>query len=170
MYDKLFTFLNKYFKKATLFRILFNMSPMYKRSCGKIIFTSEDLHVVKIKIPLSYKNKNYVGSIFGGSLFAATDPIYMIQLMQILGKDFVVWDKKTEIKFKRPAYDNAFATFEFTTTEINKILQKVEVENEIDYTKILHITDKKGTIFAELDKTLYIASKAFYKQKRSLKV
>ncbi len=143
---------------------------MYKRSCGKIIFTSEDLHVVKIKIPLSYKNRNYVGSIFGGSLFAATDPIYMIQLMQILGKDFVVWDKKTNIKFKRPAYENAFATFEFSKLEIEEIVQKVKTQNEIDYTKILHITDKNGTIFAELDKTLYISTKAFYKQKRSLKV
>jgi len=103
MYETLFTFLNRYFKKATLFKVGFNLSPMYKRSCGKISFASEDLHVVKIKIPLSYKNKNYVGSIFGGSLFAATDPIYMIQLMQILGKDYVVWDKKTDIKFKRPA-------------------------------------------------------------------
>lgn len=169
MYDKLFSFLNRYFKKATLFRVLFNISPMYKRSCGKIIFASEDLHVVKIKIPLSYKNKNYVGSIFGGSLFSATDPIYMIQLMQILGKEFVVWDKKTEIKFKRPAYENAFATFEFTTNEINEIIQKVQSENEIDYIKILHITDKNGTVFAELDKTLYISTKTFYKQKRSLK-
>ena len=170
MYETIFTFLNRYFKKATLFKVGFNLSPMYKRSCGKIIFASEDLHVVKIKIPLSYKNRNYAGSIFGGSLFAATDPIYMIQLMQILGKDYVVWDKKTDIKFKRPAYEHAFATFEFKTTEINEIIQKVKAENEIDYTKTLHITDKNGTIFAELDKTLYIATKAYYKQKRSLKV
>jgi hypothetical protein len=169
MYDKLFTFLNRYFKKATLFRVGFNISPMYRRSCGKIIFASDDLHVVKIKIPLSYKNKNYVGSIFGGSLFSATDPIYMIQLMQILGKEFVVWDKKTEIKFKRPAYENAFATFEFTSSEIEEIKQKVQSENEIDYNKILHITDKNGTIFTELDKTLYISTKTYYKQKRSLK-
>ncbi len=169
MYDKLFTILNRYFKKATIFKVLFNISPMYRRSCGKIIFASEDLHVVKIKIPLSYKNKNYVGSIFGGSLFAATDPIYMIQLMQILGKDYVVWDKKTDIRFKRPAYENAFATFEFTGLEIEEIKQKVQAENEIDYTKILHITDKNGTIFTELDKTLYISTKTFYKQKRSLK-
>jgi len=169
MYDKFFTFLNRYFKKATIFKVLFNISPMYRRSCGKIIFASEDLHVVKIKIPLSYRNKNYVGSIFGGSLFAATDPIYMIQLMQILGREYVVWDKKTEIRFKRPAYENAFATFEFTSHEIIEIIQKVEVENEIDYTKILHITDKNRTIFAELDKTLYISTKAYYKQKRSLK-
>ncbi len=89
--------------------------------------------------------------------------------MQILGKDFVVWDKKTNIKFKRPAYENAFATFEFSTTEINEIIEKVQSENEMDYTKILHITDKNGTIFAELEKTLYISTKVYYKQKRSLK-
>lgn len=170
MYETLFTFLNRYFKKATLFKVGFNLSPMYKRSCGKIIFASEDLHVVKIKIPLSYKNRNYVGSIFGGSLFAATDPIYMIQLMQILGKDYVVWDKKTAIKFKRPAYEHAFATFEFSTAEINEIIQKVKDEKEVDYTKRLHITDKNGIVFAELDKTLYIATKAHYKEKRGLKV
>lgn len=169
MYDKLFTFLNRYFKKATILKVGFNISPMYRRSCGKIIFASEDLHVVKIKIPLSYRNKNYVGSIFGGSLFAATDPIYMIQLMQILGKEYVVWDKKTDIRFKRPAYENAFATFEFTSVEIEEIKQKVQSENEIDYTKILHITDKNGTIFTELDKTLYISTKTYYKHKRSLK-
>ncbi|MES2863775.1 MAG: DUF4442 domain-containing protein [Bacteroidota bacterium] len=169
MYDKLFTFLNRYFKKSTIFKVGFNLSPMYRRSCGKIIFASEDLHVVKIKIPLSYKNKNYVGSIFGGSLFSATDPIYMIQLMQILGKEYVVWDKKTQIRFKRPAYENAFATFEFTSHEIEEIKQKVQSENEMDYTKTLHITDKNGTIFTELDKTLYISTKTYYKQKRSLK-
>ena len=102
MYDKLFAFFNRFFEKATLFRVMFNISPMYRRSCGRLIFVSKDLHVVKIKISLSYKNKNYVGSMFGGSLFSATDPIYMIQLVQILGNDYVVWDKATEIKFKKP--------------------------------------------------------------------
>ncbi|WP_235270985.1 PaaI family thioesterase [Flavobacterium sp. 316] len=92
--------------------MMFNISPMYRRSCGKIFFVSDDLHVVKIKIPLTYKNKNYVGSMFGGSLFSATDPIYMIQLMQILGKEYVVWDKSTEIRFKRPVYANAFVTLQ----------------------------------------------------------
>ena len=111
MYDALFQFLNRFFKKATLFKTLFNLSPMYRRSCGKILTVSEDLHHVKVVIRLSYKNKNYVGSMFGGSLFAATDPIYMIQLMQILGKEYVVWDKATEIKFKRPVYQNAFVRF-----------------------------------------------------------
>ncbi|NJM80273.1 MAG: DUF4442 domain-containing protein [Flavobacterium sp.] len=167
MYDSIFNFLNRFFKKATLFKIMFNISPMYRRTCGKITFVSSDLHVVKIKIPLTYKNKNYVGSMFGGSLFSATDPIYMIQLMQILGKEYVVWDKSTEIKFKRPAYKNAFATFEFSTKEIATIIANVDEKKEIDMVKKLYITDGKETVFTELDKTIYISTKENYKAKRA---
>lgn len=148
---------------------MFNIAPMYRRSCGRIISVSEDIHVVKIKIPLSYRNRNYVGSMFGGSLFAATDPIYMIQLMQILGKDYVVWDKATAIKFKRPAYKNAFATFAFSQEEIQEIKNKVVAENEVNYIKKLQITDENDIVFTELDKTLYISSKEYYKEKKSLR-
>lgn len=169
MYDTVFSFLNRFFKKSTLFKTMFNISPMYRRSCGRITYVSEDLHVVKVKIPLSYKNKNYVGSMFGGSLFAATDPIYMIQLMQILGKEYVVWDKSTNIKFKRPAYTNAFVTFEFSPNEISEIIEKVSIEKEIDLVKKLYITNTDTTVFTEIDKTIYISSKQHYKEKRSNK-
>ena len=165
MYDKLFAFFNRFFEKATLFRVMFNISPMYRRSCGRLIFVSKDLHVVKIKISLSYKNKNYVGSMFGGSLFSATDPIYMIQLVQILGNDYVVWDKATEIKFKKPVYQNAFATFEFSANEIADIKNRVSTENAINYVKKLYITNEKHVPFTELDKTIYISSKSHYKKK-----
>lgn len=169
MYDSIFSFLNRFFKKSTLFKTMFNISPMYRRSCGRITYVSEDLHVVKVKIPLSYKNKNYVGSMFGGSLFAATDPIYMIQLMQILGKEYVVWDKSTDIKFKRPAYTNAFVTFEFSPNEISEIIEKVTADKEIDLVKKLYITNTDTTVFTEIDKTIYISSKQYYKQKRANK-
>ena len=169
MYDTIFQFLNRFFKKATLFKTLFNLSPMYRRSCGKILTVSEDLHQVNIVIRLSYRNKNYVGSMFGGSLFAATDPIYMIQLMQILGKEYVVWDKATEIKFKKPVYQNAFVKFEFTTDEIQYIKQRVEAEKEIDLVKQLVITDRNEKIYTEISKTIYISSKTYYKEKRAKK-
>lgn len=110
-----------------------------------------------------------MGSIFGGSLFSATDPIYMIQLINILGNDYVVWDKSTNIRFKRPAYKDAFAEFVFSTDEITKIQQKVAKENEIDYIKNLHITDVNGTVFCELEKTIYVANKKFYQEKRKRK-
>lgn len=169
MYDKIYVFLNKFFKKATLFKTMFNLSPMYKRSCGKITFVSDDLFLVKVKIKLSYKNRNYVGSMFGGSLFSATDPIYMIQLMHILGNDYVVWDKSSEIRFKKPAYENAYVVFEFSKEEIDTIITQVALNHEFNYTKNLIITDKNGAVFTDLNKTLYISTKTHYKMKKNLR-
>lgn len=169
MYDKLAKLLSPYIKGATLFKILFNLSPMYRRSTGRIQSVSEDLLKVVVKIPKSYKNNNYVGSIFGGSLFSATDPIYMIQLIQVLGKEYVVWDKSTTIRFKRPARETAYAVFEFSVDEIEEIKSRVREEKEIDVVKLLPITDKDQRIFAEAEKTIFISDKAFYKNKRQQK-
>lgn len=85
MYRTIANIAKRFFTDAQIYKYGFNWSPMYKRSTGKIIEVSDDLHYVKIKIPLSWKNRNYVGSMFGGSMLSATDPIYMIQLINILG-------------------------------------------------------------------------------------
>jgi acyl-coenzyme A thioesterase PaaI-like protein len=164
-YDSASKLLTKFFKPSTIIKIGFNISPMYRRSTAKILSVSENIHHVKIVIPLSYKNKNYVGTIFGGSLFSATDPIFMIQLINILGNDYVIWDKSSNIRFKRPANQNAFVDFIFTTEDIDQIKNDVAQNREINITKTLQIVSKTGTVFAEVDKVIYISSKEYYKEK-----
>lgn len=169
MYASIAKFLSRFVKKHSLFKHGFNISPMYRRSTGRVYYCSEDLLHVKIVVPLSYKNKNYVGSIFGGSLSSATDPIYMIQLINILGDDYVVWDKAVTIKFKRPAKESAYAEFSFSADEIDQIKETILNKKEIDLVKEVNITNKEQTIvFAELVKTIYVADKAHYKAKRQL--
>ncbi|NOZ46756.1 MAG: DUF4442 domain-containing protein [Chlorobi bacterium] len=165
MYQKIFKILKVFFRTDQIFKYGFNFSPMYRRTVGRIIYISKDLMTVKIKIPLNYKNRNYTGSIFGGSLFSATDPIFMIQLIQILGDNYIVWDKMALIKYKRPARENVFASFEFTKEEINDIKQRINELKEINICKKLKLTGSKGIVYAELEKTLYIASKDYYKKK-----
>lgn len=165
MYKIAFNFLKNFFSKAALFKHGFNISPMYRRSVGKLVFVSNDLHEVQVQIPLNYKNRNYVGAIFGGSLLSATDPIYMIQLMNILGDEYVVWDKAATIKYKRPARETAHAKFQFSEDEIKTIRANVAANKEMDYEKPLYITNKNDVVFAELSKTIYIAQKDYYKEK-----
>ena len=143
---------------------------MYRRSTARIVSISEDLLNVTIKLPISYKNKNYVNSIFGGSMFAAVDPIPMIQLMHLLGDDFVVWDKSAEIYFKKPARENLYADFIYSTIEVEDILRRVTNENEIEITKITQLTNQdRSIVYCEVRKTIYIAEKAFFKEKKRLK-
>lgn len=138
---------------------------MYRRTTAKLIDVSDDLHKVVITLRLNWKNKNYVGSIFGGSMLAATDPIYLIQLIQILGDDYVVWDKAVTARYKRPAKSRIYGTFLFSEEEIKDIKNKIAESHEIDITKTMNLIDEKQQIIATFSKTLYIADKQFYKEK-----
>lgn len=169
IYKTVSTVGQKFLGKDKLFKYGFNLSPMYRRSTGRITKVTEDLLKVDIKIPLSWKNANYVGTIFGGSLFSATDPIYMVQLLNILDEDYVVWDKSSEIKFKRPAKKVGYASFVFTADEIEQIKKDVAEKNEIELIKNLQITGPNNEVYCELTKVLYVASKEFYKEKRRKK-
>lgn len=170
MYAKLQSIAEKFISKKNIYKYGFNYSPMYRRSTGRVIFVSDDLRKVTVRIRLSYKNSNYVGSIFGGSLLSASDPIFMIQLLNILGNSYVVWDKAAAIRFKKPAKQNCYIDFLFTKDEIEEIKQKVDGKKEIDIVKKIQITNKdKSVVFAELNKTIYIADKEYYKLKRKNK-
>lgn len=158
----------KYVKKSSLFKLGFNLSPMYRRSTARITEVSEDLLHVKIKLPISFKNRNYVNSIFGGAMFSAVDPIPMVQLINLMEKDFVIWDKSAEVFFKRPARENLYAEFNYTSEELEKIKMEVQQHQEIEIVKTTHLTNLDQSVtFCEVRKTIYIADKAYYKSKRS---
>ena len=103
-------------------------------------------------------------------MFAAVDPIPMVQLMNLIGDDFVVWDKSAEIKFKRPAKEDLYADFVFSKNELEEIKIKVATHQEWEVLKTTHLTNKEKTqVFCEVHKTIYVADKEFYKAKRKKK-
>lgn len=170
IYSSLSELGSKFIPRHFLMKHGFNLSPMYRRSTGRLIDVSEDLQLIKIKIPLSWKNRNYVNSIFGGSMFSAVDPIYMVQLINILGDEYVVWDKSAEIFFKRPAKEHLYGEFHFSDNELNDIKERIKTEKEFDLDKYVKLTNKEGDIiFCEINKKLYVADKDFYKEKRKKK-
>lgn len=169
-YQKMTEVGTKFIKKHKFFKYGFNLSPMYRRSTGRITHVSEDLLEVRVKLPINYKNRNYVNSIFGGSMFSAVDPIPMVQLINLLGNDYVVWDKSAEIFFKRPARENLYAEFHYSLQELDEIKTKVSQQNELEIIKTTSLTNKdKSITFCEVRKRLYVADKAYFKQKRANK-
>ena len=159
---------SKFIGKPKLFKYGFNLSPMYRRSTGRITDVSDDMMDIRIKLPISYKNRNYVNTIFGGSMFAAVDPIPMVQLMDILGSDYIVWDKSAEIFFKRPAKENLYAHFSYSVEELDAIKENVALNSETEIVKKTALTNKDGNIvFCEVRKTIYVADKSYFKKKRT---
>ena len=88
-----------------------NLWPCYRGSGARITYIAGDWKEVRVKLRLSLRTQNYVGSIFGGSLYAAVDPIYMLMLIKCLGPGYVVWDKAATIRFRKPGRSTLTATF-----------------------------------------------------------
>ncbi|MEM7379520.1 MAG: DUF4442 domain-containing protein [Pseudomonadota bacterium] len=157
----------RFFKRSSLFKHGLNWSPMYRRTTGRVVSVSDDLLRIVVEVPIGYRNRNYVGAIFGGSLFSAVDPVPMVQLINLLDSDYIVWDKSAEIRFKVPAYQDVVAESIYTPDEVEAIRTEVEAAGEMVYAKTTRYTDRRGeTVFCEVDKTLYIATKAHHKAKK----
>ena len=165
-YKKLTKIASKFINKSLVLKYGFNLSPMYRRTSAKVVYISEDFLKIQIKLPFSYKNANYVNTIFGGSMFSAVDPFPMTQLMNLIGDQYVVWDKSAEIFFRRPAKEDLFADFIYTNEEIDEIKKKTQEQDELEIIKSTKLTNKdKSIVYCEVRKRVYIADKAFFKEK-----
>ena len=133
----------------------FNLFPAYRRSGGRITFISEDLKNVKIELPLNWKTKNIVGTIYGGSMYSAIDPIYMVMFIKILGPEYIVWDKAARIDFKRPGRDLLTAEFNISDEQIEEIKEALETSRSITRDFTVELIDKKKKVCAKIEKTLF---------------
>ena len=152
--------------KTWWFKSLMNWYPMYFGTGGKILFWSADYLEVHLRLRLNMWTYNYVGTIFGGSMFSASDPFYMIMLLRVLGPTYVVWDKSASIRFKRPGKTTLYTKFEISNEDLASIKLAVAQQGEITHNFIVEWKDKTGVVHAEITRHCYIASKEFYQTKK----
>lgn len=145
--------------KSRVFRWKFNLFPAYRGTGGRVTYVSDDYREIRVKIPLSWRTRNYVGTIYGGSMYGAIDPIYMLMLIFVLGPGYIVWDKAAKIRFRKPGKDTLYARFHLTDEETEEIKRLAESEKSIDRVYNLELKDKNGVVHATIEKTLYIAKK-----------
>jgi acyl-coenzyme A thioesterase PaaI-like protein len=140
-------------------RRAFNLFPAYRRTGGRITYIAADLREVRVRLPCNWKTRNYVGTVFGGSMYGAVDPIYMVMLIKLLGPAYVVWDKAAAIRFRRPARAALYATFRLPEAETEAIKVALRELPSVDRHYRVELVDGAGTVHAEVDKTLYIGRK-----------
>ncbi|PHQ78623.1 MAG: DUF4442 domain-containing protein [Thalassobium sp.] len=138
------------------------MLPLYRRTGGRFTFVTEDMKTIRLRVKLNWKTRNYVGAIFGGSMYGATDPIYMFQFIHILGSDYVVWDKSSTVEYRKPGKSTVFAEFIIDDTTIENVKAKVAEHGKFVFELPIDIKTKDGTSICYITKTLYVASKEYY--------
>lgn len=137
-------------------RLAFNFFPAYRGTGARISYIAADWREVRIRLPLSLRTRNYVGTIFGGSMYGAVDPIYMVMLIRNLGPRYVVWDKSASIRFRRPGRSTLYARFVIDQAELDAIREALETERAIDRTYRVDLADRDGVVHAEVEKVIHI--------------
>jgi acyl-coenzyme A thioesterase PaaI-like protein len=140
-------------------RWAFNWFPAYRGTGGRITYIAADWREVRVRIPLSWRTRNYVGTTFGGSLYGAVDPIYMIMLIKVLGREFIVWDKAASIRFRRPGRETLFARFVLDAATLDAIRRKVATSGKTEWQFIVEIRNGAGEVHATVEKLLSIRSR-----------
>ncbi len=151
--------------KSRWMRMVFNFWPCIWCSGGTIQFIAGDFKELHVSLRLNIRTRNRVGTVYGGSIYSSIDPFFMLMFMEILGKDFVVWDKGATIKFVRPLTGKAKCRFLISDEMINEVKHHVELRGEYSFDLPVHYQDDAGKVYAVFTKSIYAASKAFYKKK-----
>jgi acyl-coenzyme A thioesterase PaaI-like protein len=145
--------------KTRLMRFKLNLFPAYRGTGGRVTYISSDMKRVRIEIPLKWKTRNYVGTIFGGSIYGAVDPIYMVMFIHLLGPKYIVWDRAATIQFKKPGRSTLTAEFVVDEEELSSIREELERTEKTNRTYRVDLFDQSKTVCASIEKNLHFQKK-----------
>jgi acyl-coenzyme A thioesterase PaaI-like protein len=141
---------------ANTLRIGMNLWPPFIGAGIHVLHIAPDFREVKVRMKLRWFNRNYVGTHFGGSLFAMTDPFFMLMMLHCLGRGYSVWDKAAQIDYKAPGRGVVFADFELSHAQIEDVRRRTAGGEKYEPTYSVDVTDADGKVIATVTKTLYI--------------
>jgi hypothetical protein len=114
---------------------------------------------VDVKINKSLFNKNYNGSIFGGTIYAATDPFYALlfdQLLQREGFKIRVWLKSASIQYIKPGRSAIFFTITITDEMLNDAIEALNTHGKFVKAYPMEIKNKDGEVCATVMNEVYV--------------
>lgn len=145
--------------RTRLLRVWLNYHPAYWSTGAKLTYLADDFREVRLKLPLTWRTRNVVGTLFGGSMFGALDPVYMLMLMRNLGSAYVVWDKAATIRFRRPGRETLYARFTLDEEEIDALRKELETASSTERTYTVDLLNRDGVVHASLEKTIHVRRK-----------
>src|ERR1700686_2146424 len=143
-------------KSPAHLRRLVNLWPPFLGAGIRIRHISPDMKAVDVEMKLRFWNANYVGTHFGGSLFAMTDPFYMLMLMANLGRDYIVWDKAATIRYRKPGNRTVRAEFRLSDSQIEDVREKLKTLPKYEPVFTVEVKDAAGVVIAEVEKLLHV--------------
>jgi acyl-coenzyme A thioesterase PaaI-like protein len=145
--------------KASRLRRTLAFWPPFLFAGIRVVRLDDDFRHVRVELRERWFNRNYVGTHFGGSLFAMTDPFWMIMLMQRLGGAYRVWDQAGEIRFEKPGRGTVSADFVLDDAVVEEVRVAAADGAKVHRWFETDVRDGSGEVVARVRKQLYVRRK-----------
>jgi len=136
-----------------------NIYPPYLGAGVRVTHIGDDWREIHVAMKLRWYNRNMVGTHFGGSLYAMAEPHPMLMLMQLLGRDYIVWDKASNIEFVAPGTGTVRSEIKITEDKLHEIKANTRDGNSYFPEFDLRVVDAESKIVAKIHKTVYVRRK-----------
>lgn len=144
-----------------LMRWRFNWYPAFRRTGARVEYIAEDHLELRVRIPLNRATRNLHGTIYGGTMYAAVDPLHAVLLARHLGPAYHVWMKAAHIEFRRPGCHDLYATARVSRDELAEIRTALAHQPKLDRDFAVALTDASGSrVAAHVTATVHVRRRA----------
>jgi acyl-coenzyme A thioesterase PaaI-like protein len=118
-----------------------------------------DFREVVVEMRLRRFNRNAFGTHFGGSLYAMTDPFFVLMLVRNLGPDYVVWDRSACIDYVTAGRSRVRAVLKLNDQDLRTI--RTMTESGSKHLHLFHadVVDAEDLLVARVEKLVYVRRK-----------
>lgn len=145
--------------RASTLRRLMNLWPPFLCNGIRVLSIREDWREARVVLKLRPWNRNWVGTQFGGNLFAMTDPFWMVLVMHCLGDDYIVWDQAACIDFVAPGREHVHANFVLDDTTVEALRQAAASGEKVLRWFDVDVVTADGAVIARVRKQIYVRLK-----------
>lgn len=147
------------FKHPQRFKTIMNLWPPYWGTGISIARISPDFMHLTVQMKKRFYNSNAFGTHFGGSLYSMCDPFFVLQLVPLLGPEYIIWDRAASIEFLKPGRGTVVAQFDWTPEQLDDIRARTADGSKYEPLRSVDVTDASGDVVARVQKTLYVRRK-----------
>jgi acyl-coenzyme A thioesterase PaaI-like protein len=142
-------------KDPRLLRFGMNVWPPFVGAGIVVEELAADYTYVRVALKPTIFNRNYVGTHFGGSLFAMTDPFFMLMLIRNMGSRYYVWDRSARIDFIAPGKGRVFSEMRITADDLKQMREATAAGEKFERDFETEIKEADGSIVAKVSKRIY---------------
>ena len=147
------------YPSARNLRRLLNCWPPFLFAGIRVRAIADDFRYARVELGLHWYNRNFVGTHFGGSLFAMTDPFWMLLTMNALGPDYIVWDQAGAIEFLAPGRGKVSVEFRLDDAVLEELrAATADGEKALRWFET-DVRAADGSVVARVRKQLYVRRK-----------